>query len=103
MLGLLLAACGPGATGTPAIAVENRIECSHGGTAFMVDCAIERAGDGAAMTVRHADGGFRRIAIAADGTLSAADGSDAAAGEALADGRFELRIGTDRYRLPPRR
>jgi hypothetical protein len=38
-----------------------------------------RAGDGAAvLVIRHADGGFRRFDVLADGTLAEADGTQRA-------------------------
>lgn len=87
------------ATAAPA----DRIECAIGGaTSFTQTCAIER-GEGDALVLRHADGGFRRIDLAPDGAISAGDGSDGPVGKALPDGRFELTLGNDRYRLPPRK
>lgn len=81
---------------------ETRIDCATSGAAdFSKTCAIER-GEGTRIVLRNADGGFRRIDIAADGTITAADGSDEADGKPLPDGRFELVLGRDRYRLPPR-
>lgn len=53
--------------------------------------------------LRHADGGFRRINLADDGAITAADGSDVPSGKPMPDGRFELTLGNDRYRLPPRK
>jgi hypothetical protein len=84
-------------------APDDRIECATGGaTDFTRACAVER-GEGTALVIRHADGGFRRIELAADGTITAGDGSDEPNGKALPDGRFELTLGSDRYRLPPRK
>jgi len=104
--GILLAAtaCSPKAENKVATAEPNdRIECATGGTAnFTKSCAIER-GSGSPLILRHADGGFRRIDLAEDGTITALDGSDEARGKPLPDGRFELILGRDRYRLPPRR
>jgi hypothetical protein len=80
---------------------DGRIDCAVGGaTAFTRTCAVEKTA-GTLLILRHADGGFRRVDLAADGTLSAADGSDEAEGKPLPDGRFELTLGRDRYRLPP--
>ncbi|MDB5715919.1 MAG: hypothetical protein JWO15_3316 [Sphingomonadales bacterium] len=55
------------------------------------------------LTIHHADGGFRKLAVALDGTITAADGASEAIGHPLADGRLEVEIGGDRYRLPPRK
>jgi hypothetical protein len=101
---LTLAACSAAPEDKVATAApDDRIECATGGAAeFAKACAVER-GEGTALVLRHADGGFRRIELAADGTITAADGSDEPGGEALPDGRFELTLGNDRYRLPPRK
>lgn len=103
-LAFSLAACGAAPEDKVATAApDDRIECATGGAAeFTKACAVER-GEGTALVLRHADGGFRRIELAADGTITAADGSDEPGGKALSDGRFELTLGSDRYRLPPRK
>jgi hypothetical protein len=76
---------------------EPKIECAVGGGAFERACTLERSGD-QALTVRHADGGFRRIRIE-NGEPTAADGAERAtvtrSGEMV-----EVAIGRDRYRLP---
>ncbi len=103
-LGLSMVACGAApedkvASASPA----DRIECALGaGATFTRTCAVER-GAATVLVLRHGDGGFRRIDLAADGTISAADGSDEPGGRLLGDGRFELTLGSDRYRLPPRK
>lgn len=101
---LALAACTPAPEDKVATAApDDRIECALGGaTEFTRGCAVER-GEGTMLIIRHADGGFRRIDLAADGTITAADGSDEPGGKMLPDGRFDLALGSDRYRLPPRR
>lgn len=102
-LSLVVAACGSSAENRVATAApEDRIECATGGAAdFARSCAIER-GEGTRIVLRNGDGGFRRIDLSPDGTITAADGSDLAGGKPLPDGRFELILGQDRYRLPPR-
>jgi hypothetical protein len=99
----MLAGCGSkGQDRVAAAAPDDRIECAIGGaTAFGKTCAVEK-GEGTLLVLRHEGGGFRRIDLAADGTISAADGSDEAQGKSLPDGRFELTLGSDRYRLAPR-
>ena len=102
-LWLVATACGPAAENKVATAEPNdRIDCATGGaTDFSKTCAIER-GEGSHIVLRHADGGFRRIDLAKDGTITALDGSDEAGGKPLPDGHFELTLGRDRDRLPPR-
>lgn len=78
----------------------DRIECAIGGAeGFTRDCSIERGNDGATFTLHHGDGGFRRFSITADGAIAAADGAESAMSSHLADGRVQLEIGGDRYRL----
>ncbi|MEP6786322.1 MAG: hypothetical protein ABI898_11360 [Sphingomonadales bacterium] len=104
--GLLLLVAGCGASPEDKVATaapDDRIECAVDGAAdFTKSCAVERS-VGSLLVLRHKDGGFRRIDLAQDGTISAADGSDDPDGKPLPDGRFELVIGGDRYRLPPRK
>jgi hypothetical protein len=79
---------------------DDKIECAIAGTRdFTKNCAIER-GDGTMLTLRHGDGGFRRLTLEADGTIDTADGADSIAVQALSDGRTEITVGADRYRLP---
>jgi len=101
---MMLPGCAvPGEDKVADAAPDDRIECAvSGATEFAQACAVDRS-DPSALILRHADGGFRRIELAADGTIDAADGSEAPLGNPLPDGRFELTIGNDRYRLPARR
>lgn len=79
---------------------DDKIECAVGGALqFAVSCAIER-GESAILTLRHSDGGFRRFTLEADGTIDTADGADALTLKTLDDGRAEITVGEDRYRLP---
>ncbi len=112
---LLLAACGdavaPGnqveqdagretATATPA---GERIACAIGDGPYADTCSIERAAtqDGTILTIRHPDGGFRRLILSADGrTVTAADGAQPVAIVASGDGITEVAIADARYRLP---
>jgi hypothetical protein len=98
---IALAACSAAPEDKVATAApDDRIECATGGAIdFTRACAVEK-GEGTALVLRHADGGFRRIDLAPDGTITASDGSDDPNGKALPDGRFELTLGSDRYRLP---
>lgn len=103
-LALIVAACGSRPDDTVAVVpLADRIDCALDGVAnFAKACVLEKAG-GIRFVLHHPGGGFRRIDVAPDGTISAADGSAVAGGEVLPDGRFELTMGSDRYRLPPRK
>jgi hypothetical protein len=81
---------------------ENRIECATGDAKhFAEDCAIER-GVGNALILRHGDGGFRRLTLDADGTIDTADGAETVDVKSMSDGRAEITVGKDSYRLPPK-
>ena len=99
---LLLVGCGGSAEETrgPAGAA---IECAIGGGAFERSCTVERSEDssGLTLTIRNARGGFRRLLLPRDGSgARAADGAERAAVTMLRDGRAEVSLGGDRYRLP---
>lgn len=108
----LLAACGsaqPGemANGAAAPAPgepDNRIECRpEGAQGYERACTVETADSaaGRVLTLRKADGGFRRLRITTDGRgVVAADGAERAHVTVLAGGRIEVEIGGDRFRLP---
>jgi len=110
---LLLAACGTGAppaqdsngaAAPPPGAPDNRIECKVAGAAvFERACTVESATgpNGRVLTIRKADGGFRRLLITSDGHgVVAADGAEPARVMLLPDHRIEVAIGGDRFRLP---
>jgi hypothetical protein len=82
----------------------SRVECAvRGGGSFERKCTIERlAGpDGLILTVRAPDGGFRRLLVTRDGRgVVAADGAEPAIVTVIGEGRIEVAIGGDRYRLP---
>jgi hypothetical protein len=79
---------------------DNRIDCAVGGEVeFSQSCAIER-GSGTALTLRHSDGGFRRLILEGDGAIDTADGAESITVNSMADGRTEITVGEDRYRLP---
>ncbi|THD36652.1 MAG: hypothetical protein E7773_06495 [Sphingomonas sp.] len=110
LLAFALAACGQQAT--PAETLENsiagptaddRIECATGAGTFARDCTVERtqSAEGLVLTVRRPDNGFHRLLIVNDGRgVIAADGAESAQVSLLGDGRIEVAIGGDRYRLP---
>lgn len=115
VLVMLLAACGdagsngaaeaPGPAASAAAApTDNRIECRlNGADQFERFCTIERSegADGATLTLRKPDGGFRRLLVATDGRgVVAADGAEPAHVTILAGDRIEVAIGGDAFRLP---
>jgi hypothetical protein len=83
---------------------QEKINCAVGGAADVSrSCMIERAyGDkGLALTLRHADGGFRRLRVTKDGRgVVAADGAEVAVVKPINKGLIEVSIGGDRYQLP---
>ena len=53
------------------------------------------------LTIRHPDGGFRRLRITADGRgVIAADGAEPARVSVIGPADIEVAVGGDRYRLP---
>ena len=110
---LLLAGCGDGTSETQAPdagpdrvqpqAGDDRVECALAGEGFARDCTLERTRgeEGTVLTIRHPDGGFRRLLIVTDGRgVVAADGAEPAEVTTLGDDRIEVAIGGERYRLP---
>lgn len=102
---LTLAACSePDGTAERVAAAKaspDGIDCALGGAdAFERACMVEQ-GDAGTLTVRHADGGFRRLLVTADGRgVIAADGAAPAQVQVVAGNRIEVTIDRDRYRLP---
>jgi hypothetical protein len=97
---LLAAGCDRGAeSGSLAgAASDERIECRVSDE-WARDCAVEREGD--VLTIRHADGGFRRLRILTDGRgLEAADGAEGAKVTIIDGQRIEVTVGAESYRLP---
>ena len=89
---LLLASCG----GPPA---ANEVAAPDAGIACRPACTVERAGD--LITVRKADGGFRRLLVTRDGGIAAADGAERAESVRLEGGMVRVSIGGDRFQLGP--
>jgi hypothetical protein len=114
VLAMLLAACGadePGAMTNGAAAPapgapDNRIDCRPAGAAaFARACTVATfdSAEGRLITIRKADGGFRRLRVTTDGSgVVAADGAEPARVAILDGGRIEVEIGGDRFRLPAR-
>ncbi|MGE7207528.1 hypothetical protein ACQKJZ_17885 [Sphingomonas sp. NPDC019816] len=80
------------------------IECALGGEqGFRRDCTVEQsaAGQAVVLTLRHPDGGFRRLQVTQDGRgVAAADGALPARVSVQGDRQIEVAMGADRYRLP---
>lgn len=112
-LSLLLAACGkvdpkptesPLAGASASLSRSGSIACGRDGdTVLQADCKVERTPtqDGLILTVRHPDGGFRRLRVTKDGRgVIAADGAQAAKVTIVGPHEIEVALGGDRYRLP---
>ncbi len=85
------------------MAGSNRIACARGDAALAPICTIDQARgrDGLILTVRHPDGGFRRLLVTQDGRgVVAADGAEAARVTVIDAKQIEVALGGDRYRLP---
>lgn len=107
----LLAACGGaegvanlqgnGAAAPPPGEPDNRIACQPAGAAtFERACTMDiaQSSRGLVLTIRKADGGFRRLLQAGD-SFVAADGAQPAHVTHLRDGGVEVEIGGDRFRF----
>jgi hypothetical protein len=82
--------------GTPAA-------CALNGSDALTDCQVIRTTgeDGVTLTMIAPDGGFRRLAVAADGgTITTADGAQPARVGRGPGGEVEVAVAGDRYRLP---
>lgn len=105
LLVLLLGACGGQRSDQAVRPQEPRatIPCARGVESYARTCTVEqaRASNGLVLTVRHADGAFRRLLVPNDGRgLVAADGAEVAKVRVLDRGEVEVAIGPDRYRIP---
>lgn len=110
---LALAGCSGGEADRQAVAQNSpaaeqkpglAIDCAlAGAAAFARDCTVEQSGVGNAvvLTVRHPDGGFRRLRVTQDGHgVAAADGAQPASVSIAGDRQIEVSVAGDRYRLP---
>ena len=83
---------------------EGKIEClPPGAQAFAYACAIDRtqSQDGLYLTIRHPDGGFRRLLVTKDGRgVIAADGAEQAQVTPITEDLIEVSIAGAHYRLP---
>ena len=83
-------------------AVTSGSNVPRGRQAFARDCTVERteSAEGLILTVRRPDNGFHRLLVVKDGRgVIAADGAESAKVSVIGDGRIEVAIGGDRYRL----
>lgn len=80
------------------------VECAPGGaTDFTRVCSVDRTrtDGGLVLTMRHPDGGFRRLLVTKDGRgVAAADGAEPAEVTLVDQDEIEVTIGNDHYRLP---
>ena len=70
---------------------------------FTRSCQFERNEEqqGLVLTIRHPDGGFRRLLVTRDGRgVIAADGSETAVVTPVSDREIEVALAGNRYRLP---
>lgn len=98
---LLVAGCGEQSGELPVEA--DAIACAIGeGDAMGDGCTVERttSTDGTLLTIRQPDGGFHRLRVASDGTISSADGAEPAQAAPVGDGQIDVTVGNARYRLP---
>lgn len=83
---------------------DNVIACALSGAKQMERlCSVERSKgtDGLVLTIRHNDGGFRRLLVTTDGRgVVTADGAEPAVIQSLGENSVEVLVGDDRYRLP---
>lgn len=100
LAGLALTGCGGKGGRTGVIADDDSlIDCAIGKGDWSRACGVEREGD--MLTLRHPDGGFRRLRIVQDGRgLVSADGAEDAKLTIIDKGLVEVTIGIDQYRLP---
>ena len=102
---LLLAACdrAPSAQGQARPPEAVRAGCALDGADAFADCTVQRTSRKreTILTLIAPDGGFRRLAVAADdGGITAADGAEPARTGTGPAGEVEIAIARDRYRLP---
>jgi hypothetical protein len=83
---------------------EGMIACAPpGADDFARVCTVERTPtqDGVYLTIRHPDGGFRRLLITTDGRgVIAGDGAEAAIVTPISGTEIEVALAGARYRLP---
>jgi hypothetical protein len=116
LIAVLAAACSPEQTANTQVlanveAVQDQeaaddglINCAVGSaTTLSRVCSVERqeSDRGLVLTVRHPDGGFRRLLVTRDGRgVVAADGALPAQVTLVGANEIEIALGDDIYRLP---
>ncbi|WP_308461528.1 hypothetical protein [Sphingomonas citricola] len=116
LFAMLAAACSPEQTANTQVlanveAVQDQeaaddglINCAVGSAATLSRvCSVERqeSDRGLVLTVRHPDGGFRRLLVTRDGRgVVAADGALPAQVTLVGANEIEVALGDDIYRLP---
>lgn len=82
----------------------NRILCARAGAGQLEPvCRLGRtaSAEGLVLTLRHPDGGFRRLLVTSDGRgVIAADGAQQARVRIVGSSEIEIALAGDRYRLP---
>ena len=82
---------------------DGLIPCARGGGELQRTCTVEQVRDaqGLILTVRHPDGGFRRLRVTGDGRgVIAADGAEAAKVTVIGPAGIKVAVAGNRYRLP---
>jgi len=83
---------------------DDRILCALGNSSdFKRVCSVDRetTDKGLVLTVRHPDGGFHRLLVTKDGRgVVAADGAEQAIVTIVGASDIQVKLGSDRYRLP---
>lgn len=116
LLACLAAACSPEQTANTQVlanveaeqdqqaADDGLLNCAVGAAATLSRvCSVERqeSDRGLLLTVRHPDGGFRRLLVTGDGRgVVAADGAQPAQVTLVGNNEIEVALGDDVYRLP---
>ena len=104
LLLLALAGCGEANT-DPRFAEDDdgRVLCARGDDALARTCIVERErrDEGLVLTMRHPDGGFRRLLVTGGGRgVVAADGAEPARVTIVDRRTIDVALGNARYRLP---
>lgn len=116
LLAALVCACSPEQTANTQVlanveaaqdqeaADDGLLNCAVGAAATLSRvCSVERqeSDRGLVLTVRHSDGGFRRLLVTKDGRgVVAADGAQKAQVTLVGANELEVALGDDIYRLP---